>query len=85
MIQLHFDVNQLNIGKSTGGLHLFAWNYINYANMEGFSHICVKTAVVYGVILDCSIIVRSTRIQLVLDNVETGRNKRDGTRRENSS
>ena len=42
MIQLHFDVNQLNIGKSTGVLHLFAWNYVNYANMEGFrrdSHI----------------------------------------------
>ena len=43
MIQLHFDVNQLNIGKSTGVLHLFAWNYVSYANMEGFrrdSHIC---------------------------------------------
>ena len=43
MIQLHFDVNQLNIGKSTGVLHLFAWNYVNYANMEGFrrdSHKC---------------------------------------------
>ena len=42
MIQLHFDENQLNIGKSTGVLHLFAWNYINYANMESFrrdSHI----------------------------------------------
>ena len=42
MIQLHFDVNQLNIGNSTGVLHLFAWNYVNYANMEGFrrdSHI----------------------------------------------
>ena len=36
MIQLHFDVNQLNIGKSMGVLHLFAWNYVNYANMEGF-------------------------------------------------
>ena len=36
MIQLHFDVNQLNIGKSTGVLHLFVWNYVNYANMEGF-------------------------------------------------
>ena len=32
MIQLHFDVNQLNIGKSMGVLHLFAWNYVNYAN-----------------------------------------------------
>ena len=43
MIQLHFDANQLNIGKSTGVLHLFVWNYVNYANMEGFrrdSHIC---------------------------------------------
>ena len=43
MIQLHFDVNQLNIGKSMGVLHLFVWNYVNYANMEGFrrdSHIC---------------------------------------------
>ena len=42
MIQLHFNVKQLNIGKSTGVLHLFEWNYINYANMEGFrrdSHI----------------------------------------------
>ena len=42
MIQLHFDVNQLNIGKNMGVLHLFAWNYVNYANMEGFrrdSHI----------------------------------------------
>ena len=46
MIQLHFDVNQLNIGKSTGVLHLFAWNYVNYANMEGFrrdSHIFLVT------------------------------------------
>ena len=43
MNQLHFDVNQLNIIKSMGVLHLFAWNYVNYANMEGFhrdSHIC---------------------------------------------
>ena len=42
MIQLHFDVNQFNIGKNMGVLHLFAWNYVNYANMEGFrrdSHI----------------------------------------------
>ena len=42
MIQLHFDENQLNIGESMGVLHLFAWNYVNYANMEGFrrdSHI----------------------------------------------
>ena len=47
MIQLHFDVNQLNIGKSTGVLHLFAWNYVNYANIEGFrrdSHIWVLRA-----------------------------------------
>ena len=36
MIQQHFDVNQLNIGKSMGVLHLFAWNYVNYTNMEGF-------------------------------------------------
>ena len=44
MIQLHFDANQLNIGKSTGVLHLFVWNYVNYANMEGFrrdSHIII--------------------------------------------
>ena len=43
MIQLHFDPNQLNLGKSTCVLHYFAWNYVNYANMEGFrrdSHIC---------------------------------------------
>ena len=42
MIQLHFDVNQLNIDKSMSVLHLFPWNYVNYANMEGFrrdSHI----------------------------------------------
>ena len=42
MIQLHFDVNQLNLDKSMGVLHLFPWNYVNYANMEGFrrdSHI----------------------------------------------
>ena len=36
MIQLHFNENQLNIGKSMGVLHLFVWNYVNYANMEGF-------------------------------------------------
>ena len=37
MIQLHCDVNQLNIGKSMGVLHLFAWNYVNfYAYMEGY-------------------------------------------------
>ena len=44
MIQLHVDVNQLNTGKSTGILHLFAWNYVNYANMEDFcrdSHIYI--------------------------------------------
>ena len=42
MIQLHFGVKQLKIGKAMGVLHLFAWNYVKYANMEGFrrdSHI----------------------------------------------
>ena len=36
MIQLHYGVKQLKIGKSMGVLRLFAWNYVNYANMEGF-------------------------------------------------
>ena len=36
MIQLHFDVKQLKIGKTMGALHSFMWNYIKYANMEGF-------------------------------------------------
>ena len=36
MIQPHLDVKKLNIGKSIGELHLFAWNYVNYDNMEGF-------------------------------------------------
>ena len=36
MIQLHFGVTQLSIGKHMGTLHLFVWNYVKYANMEGF-------------------------------------------------
>ena len=42
MIQLHFGVKQLNIGKIIGVLQSFVWNYVKYANMEGFrrdSHI----------------------------------------------
>ena len=42
MIQLHYGVNQMKIGKNMGVLCLFAWNYVKYANMEGFrrdSHI----------------------------------------------
>ena len=51
MTQLHFDVNQLNIGESMGVLHLFVWNYVNYANMEGFrrdSHILTYTLHAYS-------------------------------------
>ena len=36
MIQLHFGVKQLKIGKTMGVLHSFVWNYVKYANMEGF-------------------------------------------------
>ena len=36
MIQLQFDVKQLNKGKTMGVLHPFVWNYIKYTNMEGF-------------------------------------------------
>ena len=42
MIQLHCGVNQMKIGKSMGVLHSFVWNFVKYANMEGFhrdSHI----------------------------------------------
>ena len=42
MIQVHFGVKQLKIGKTMGVLYSFAWNYVKYANMEGFhrdSHI----------------------------------------------
>ena len=43
MIQLHFGVIHSKIGKSIGVLCLVTWNYVNYANMEGFrrdSHNC---------------------------------------------
>ena len=33
---------KMKIGKTMGVLHLVVWNYVNYANMEGFrrdSHI----------------------------------------------
>ena len=36
MIQLHFGVKQLKVGKTMGVLHSFVWNYVKYANMEGF-------------------------------------------------
>ena len=36
MIQLHCGVKQLKIGKHMGVLILSAWNYVKYANMEGF-------------------------------------------------
>ena len=36
MIQLHFGVKQKKIGETTDILHSFAWNYVKYANMEGF-------------------------------------------------
>ena len=36
MIQLHFVLKQLKIGKSMGVLCLFARNYVNFANMESF-------------------------------------------------
>ena len=42
MIQLHVGVKQMKIGETMGSLHSFAWNYVKYANMEGFrrdSHI----------------------------------------------
>ena len=44
MIQLHFGVKQLKIGKTMGVLHSSTWNYVKYANMEGFcrdSHIYI--------------------------------------------
>ena len=37
MIQLHFGLKQLKIGKTMGVLNSSAWNYVKYANMEGFS------------------------------------------------
>ena len=36
MIQLHFGVKQLKIGKTMGILHSVVCDYVNYANMEGF-------------------------------------------------
>ena len=42
MIQLHFGAKQMKIGETMGSLHSFTWNYVKYANMEGFrrdSHI----------------------------------------------
>ena len=36
MIQLHCDVKQLKIGKTMSVLQSFLWNYVKYANMEGF-------------------------------------------------
>ena len=42
MIKLHFGVKQMKIGESMDVLHSFTWNYVKYANMEGFcrdSHI----------------------------------------------
>ena len=44
MIQRHVGVKQKKIGETVGALHSFAWNYVKYANMEGFrwdSHIYV--------------------------------------------
>ena len=35
MIQLHFVVKKLKVGKSMGVLHLFVLNYVKYANTEG--------------------------------------------------
>ena len=32
MIQLHFGVKQLKIGKSMGALNSFVLNYVEYAN-----------------------------------------------------
>ena len=42
MIWLHFGIKQMEIDKTMDALHPFAWNYVKYANMEGFcrdSHI----------------------------------------------
>ena len=37
MIRLHFGVKQLTISKTMVVAHSFAWNYVKYANMEGFT------------------------------------------------
>ena len=42
MIQLHFGVKQLKIGKTISVLHSFVCNYVKYANMEGFCRDSVK-------------------------------------------
>ena len=42
MIQLHFGIKHLEIGKTMGVLYLFVSNHVKYANIEGFhrgSHI----------------------------------------------
>ena len=42
MIQLHVSIKQMKIGECMGVLHSFVWNYVKYANTEGFcrdSHI----------------------------------------------
>ena len=42
MVQLHFGVKQLKIGKTTGVLYSFVWNFVKYTNMKSFrrdSHI----------------------------------------------
>ena len=36
MIQLNFGVKQVKLDQSMGVLQSFAWNYVKYANMEGF-------------------------------------------------
>ena len=51
MIKLHCSGNQLKIGKTMGVLNSFVWNYVKYANKEGFcrdSHIKNKGTHIRG-------------------------------------
>ena len=50
MNQLHFGVKQWKIDRTMSVLYLFVWNYVKYANMEGFcrdSHKCHEYSVDY--------------------------------------
>ena len=46
-IELHFCIKQLRIDGCMGVLHLFVWNYVIWANMEGFLRDIHKRLAIY--------------------------------------
>ena len=45
IIKLHFAVKQMKLDECIGILHSLIYNYVKFANMEGFrrdSHICAS-------------------------------------------